>query len=813
MSEAPSDAVAGTTSDAVSADTGLSTAEVEDRVRRGLVNEVPPAPSRTVSDIIRANVLTRFNLLMGILLAIVLACGAWKDALFGFVVVANALIGIVQELRAKRTLDRLAVLSAPKALVVRDGDVGELGVHEIVLDDVVELRPGRQVVADGELLRGDSLEIDESLLTGESDPVVKNPGDQLMSGSFVVAGSGRARVSEVGADAYAARLAGEAKKFTLSRSELRREIDRIITWVGWAIIPTGTILFISQLVGAEHKSVRTALVSATGGVVAMVPEGLILLTSVAFAIGVVKLARHRTLVQELPAIEVLARVDVVCLDKTGTITQGVMELAGVDVLDTPSNGSNGSNGRAESRMDGDGNVHDALAAIAWADPNPNATQLALQERYQRDAAVWVPTASVPFSSARKWSASSFEAHGSWVLGAAEMIVGDDLSEAVRSKVESASRNGQRVLLLAHSEAELSGEQLPDGVTPAALVMIEDKLRDDAPETLAYFAEQDVDLKVISGDNPVTVGAVAARAGLEDADNIADARTLPEDDPTRMANIVEATTVFGRVTPHQKREMVAALQSRDHVVAMTGDGVNDVLALKDADVGIAMASGSEATRSVAQLVLLDSNFSALPPVVAEGRQIINNITRVAAVFLNKTVYAIVIAVVIGISGIEYPFLPRHLTLVGAATIGIPGFFLALAPNTERVSGDFFRKVAVVAIPGGIVCAATSLTAYVVARNDGGLSLSEERTAAALALTGAALVVLIRTARPFVMWKGILVGAMVGLVFVAIVTPAGRKYFDLHLPPGPILGVVAGLVAIAAWLLAMIGVFTRRFERDD
>jgi cation-transporting ATPase E len=805
MSEAPSDAVAGATSD-VSAETGLTAAEVEDRVRRGLVNEVPPAPSRTVSDIIRANVLTRFNLLMGILLAIVLACGAWKDALFGFVVVANALIGIVQELRAKRTLDRLAVLSAPKALVVRDGEVHELGVHEIVLDDVIELRPGRQVVADGEVLRGDSLEIDESLLTGESDPVVKNPGDELMSGSFVVAGSGRARVSQVGADAYAARLAGEAKKFTLSRSELRREIDRIITWVGWAIIPTGTILFISQLVGAEHKSVRAALVSATGGVVAMVPEGLILLTSVAFAIGVVKLARHRTLVQELPAIEVLARVDVVCLDKTGTITQGAMELADVDVLGTSTNGSVGSNG-------GGSPVHEALAAIAWADPNPNATQLALQERYRRDEAVWTVTAGVPFSSARKWSASNFDGHGSWVLGAAEMIVGDGLPEAVRSKVESASRNGQRVLLLAHSDAELSGEQLPDGVTPAGLVMIEDKIRDDAPETLAYFADQEVDLKVISGDNPVTVGAVAARAGLGDADNITDARTLPEDDPERLADIVEATTVFGRVTPHQKREMVAALQSRSHVVAMTGDGVNDVLALKDADVGIAMASGSEATRSVAQLVLLDSNFSALPPVVAEGRQIINNITRVAAVFLNKTVYAIVIAIVVGLSGIEYPFLPRHLTLVGAATIGIPGFFLALAPNTERVSGDFFRKVAIVAIPGGIVCALTSLGAYVAARDYGGLTLSEERTAAALALTGAALVVLIRTARPFVLWKGILVGAMVGIVFLAIVTPAGRRYFDLHLPPGPILAVVAGLVAIAAGLLAVIAVFTRRFENDD
>jgi cation-transporting ATPase E len=802
MSEAPSDALAGDASGVeVSPDTGLSDAEVEDRVRRGLVNTVPPVPSRTVSEIVRANVFTRFNLLMGILLAIVLLCRAWKDALFGFVVVANALIGIVQELRAKRTLDQLAVLSAPRALVIRDGDVRELGVDQIVLDDVVDLRPGHQVVADGVVLRCESLEVDESLLTGESDPVVKEPGDQLMSGSFVVAGGGRARVDRVGADAYAARLAEEAKKFTLARSELRRDIDRIITWVGWAIIPTGIILFVSQLLGAEHKSVRTALVSATGGVVAMVPEGLILLTSIAFAVGVVKLARHRTLVQDLPAIEVLARVDIVCLDKTGTITEGSMELA--DVTDLAADTADGA----------DADFDDALAAIAWADPNPNATQAALQERYPREAAKWTATGTVPFSSARKWSAARFDGHGSWVLGAAEMILGDGLEPSVRARIDEAAHLGQRVLLLARADGDLRDDSLPDGLAPVALVTIEDRIRHDAPETLAYFAEQDVELKVISGDNPVTVGAVAGRAGLPDADNVTDARELPEDDLDRLADLVEGTTVFGRVTPHQKREMVHALQSREHVVAMTGDGVNDVLALKDADVGIAMASGSEATRSVAQLVLLDSNFSALPPVVAEGRQIINNITRVAAVFLNKTVYAILFAIVVGLSGVEYPFLPRHLTLIGSATIGIPGFFLALAPNTERVTGEFFRKVAVVAIPGGIVCTVTSLAAYAVARNYDHLPLNQERTAAALALTGVALIVLIRTARPFVLWKAILVGAMGGIVFLAIVTPAGRTYFDLHLPPAPILWVIAGLVAIAGWLLAAIAVFTRRFERDD
>jgi cation-transporting ATPase E len=809
MSEAPS------SSAVASSDTGLSASEVADRVRRGLVNAVPPAPSRTVGEILRANIFTRFNLLMGILLAIVLACRAWKDALFGFVIVANSLIGIVQELRAKRTLDRLAVLSAPKALVVRDGDVVTLGIDELVLDDVMDLRPGNQIVADGVVLRGESMEVDESLLTGESDPVTKEPGDDLMSGSFVVAGSGRARISKVGADAYAARLADEARKFTLSRSELRREIDRIITWVGWAIIPTGAILFVSQLVGTDNKSARDALVSATGGVVAMVPEGLILLTSIAFAVGVVKLARHRTLVQELPAIEVLARVDVVCLDKTGTITSGSMRLAEVEPLRPPGAATNGTGtGTGTGNdIDIDIGVDEALASLAWADPNPNATQKALQDRYPRSAATWESTGSVPFSSARKWSASSFAGHGSWVLGAAEMIFGDDVEQTVRDKVDEASKQGRRVLMLARGDGPLDGERLPSGLSALALVLIEDEIRPDAADTLAYFADQDVTLKVISGDNPLTVGSVAARAGLPNADEITDARTLPEDDPARLATIVEASTVFGRVTPHQKRAMVGALQSRNHVVAMTGDGVNDVLALKDADVGIAMASGSEAARSVAQLVQLDSNFNSLPTVVAEGRQIINNITRVASVFLNKTVYAILFAVVIGVTRVDYPFLPRHLTLIGAATIGIPGFFLALAPNTERVTGDFFRKVAVVAIPGGIVCTATTLVAYAVARNYDHLPLREERTAAALALTGVALIVLVRTARPFVLWKALLVGSMAGIVCLAIVTPAGRSYFDLYLPPGPVLAVIAGLVAIAAWLLAMLAVFTRRYERDD
>ena len=450
--------------------TGLTTTEVEARVAAGQINAVPPAPSRTIPEILRANLLTRFNLLMSTLLSIVLLCGAWKDALFGGVIIANAVVGITQELRAKWTLDKLAVLSAPRAMVLRDGEVTEHPVDDIVLDDVIELRPGLQVVADAQVLTGDGLEIDESLLTGESDPVVKQPGDDLMSGSFVVAGSGRAQVSKVGAEAYAAQLAEEARRFTLATSELRASMDKIVTWVGWALLPTGALLFWSQ-VRDNDVSIRQALVSATGGVVAMVPEGLILLTSVAFAVGVVRLAKRRTLVQELPAIETLARVDVVCLDKTGTLTSGEMSLADIAYI---------SGDRAE--------VDDALAAISWADPTPNPTQLALRSGFEAAPATWRRTAAVPFSSARKWSACSFEGHGTWVFGAPEMVLLGDTLGPVADRVDDEAAAGRRVLALAHGDLPLEGDALPVDLACAALVMIEDTIRPDAHATLTYFAE-------------------------------------------------------------------------------------------------------------------------------------------------------------------------------------------------------------------------------------------------------------------------------------------------------------------------------------
>jgi len=761
------------------ADSGLTAAQVAERVARGAVNDVPAAPSRTTGQIIRANVFTRFNALISSLFAVVVACGAYRDGLFGGVVVANTLIGIVQELRAKRTLDSLVIVSAPKVTAVRDGGVTPLSVNEIVIDDVIDLSAGQQIAADSTVLVSTNLEIDESMLTGEADPVVKQPGDELLSGSFVVAGAGRAQVTKVGADAYGARLASEARRFTLVHSELRAVINRIVTAVTWLLVPTGIALFISQL--DSSGGIRDGLVSAVGGVVAMVPEGLILLTSVAFAVGVIRLARQRTLVQELPAIEVLARVDVICLDKTGTITSGAMDVTDVDALD-------------DGRLD---DIERALAAIAWSDPHPNTTQAALRRRFP-DPPDWTMAGSVAFSSARKWSAASFDGHGTWVFGAPEFVLDDERYAPVEAAVTKAADHGKRVLLLAAGGDGTIAESLPDDLDAVALIMFEDQMRPDAAETLAYFAEQGVTLKVISGDNQRTVGAVCRRVGMQGAEDPLDARQLPTDE-RELADAMDAGTVFGRVTPHQKQAMVKALQSRGHVVAMTGDGVNDVLALKDADCGIAMASGSDASRAVAQLVLLDNSFTSLPSVLGEGRRVINNIERVASLFLVKTTYALFFALATVLSGVTYPFLPRHLTLVGTFTIGVPAFFLALAPNPSRVRSGFLGRVLRIAIPGGLLASLATFAAYLVAKRTEGLSLEQERTTATLVLASSAILVLTRVARPLQPWKVLLIAVMAAFLTLTTIFDPLRDYFEIVDPPRDTMLVALAIIAATAVLL--------------
>ncbi len=759
---------------------GLSAAEVAERVARGLVNDVPAAPTRTVGQIVRANVFTRFNAILGVMLAIILVVGPLQDALFGIVLIANAGIGIVQELRAKRTLDRLTLLTAPKARVVRDGDLHEVAVGDVVLDDVLDVGAGSEIVVDGEVLASRGLEVDESLLTGESDAVEKSPTDEVLSGSFVAAGAGRYRATKVGAEAYAVQLAEDARRFTLTRSELRSGIDTILTYVTWAIVPTAALLFVSQM--RVRDDWREAMSGAVAGTVAMVPEGLVLLTSLAFAVAVVRLAKRQVLVQELPAVEGLARIDVLCIDKTGTLTEGKLTVLEVEPLDGDAAG-----------------LETVLAALAAADPSPNATTNAIAERFP-DASGWRASDGVPFSSSRKWSASTFEEHGAWILGAPDvMLTAVDGADELRGRVRAIADQGHRVLLVARARA-LTDEQLPPDLEPAGLVVLGDRPRPDAADTLRYFKEQDVTVKVISGDDPRTVGAIAGELGLDGADEPIDARELPEEQG-ELAEVLESHSVFGRVTPQQKRSMVQALQSRGHTVGMTGDGVNDALALKDADIGVAMGSGSDATRAVAQLVLLDSTFDSLPPVVAEGRRVLGNIERTSGLYLNKTVYAMLISLATGVLAFVFPFLPRHLTLIGAVTIGIPSFFLALAPNTDRFRPGFVRRVLRFAIPTGTLASIATLLAYWLAREEPGVTLMEAQTTAVMVLTWIGLLVLTILSAPLTRARLALIWSMAGMFVVALTWGPTQEFFALD--PPPLIVWLAGFgIAAIVWSFARL-----------
>lgn len=761
---------------------GLTSTEVAERVAEGRVNLVPTDPSRTTAQILRANVLTPVNGIVGVLLvAVVVANGFGPDMLFGGVIVANSVIGTVQELRARAALDRLAVLSAPHATVVRDGVASELDIGDVVADDLLVLGPGAQVVVDGEVVESAGLEVNEALLTGESDPVRKGPGDEVMSGSFVAAGSGTFRATRIGAESYAASLAGAAKEFSLVHSELRDGVNRILKFLMVVLPPVAAFLLwrLLRTSGDWHEALSGTVAAAA----AMVPDGLVLLTSLAFMAGVVKLARRNALLRELASVEMLARVDTLCLDKTGTITTGEIVAAGVDEIGT-----------------GAVSVPDLLASLASSDPDPNATLLAIG-RAQPVAPGWRLADTVPFSSARKWSAASFDGHGAVYLGAPDILFPDDRD--VASRVEAHAAAGRRVVLLATAEA-LAGDELPADLSARALVLLEDDIRSDAAATLGYLSDQGIGLKVISGDHPVTVSAVAARAGVPGADRIMDAGDLPLDDPEGLAAAVESHVVFGRVKPQQKQAMVAALQSHGHVVGMTGDGVNDVLALKHADMGIAMGAGSAASRAVAQLVLLENRFSVLPGVLAEGRRVINSVERAANLFIYGTVYSACMAVVIGVVGTEYPFLPRHLTLVRSLSVGIPGFVLALAPDPRRARTGFVPRVVRFAVPAGLIAAAAALGVWFYSREVAGTSLDDARSATTITLLAVGLLLLLRLTRTLPPWRWILVGAMASCVLVVLAIPPVAHFFALEYPPRSVWEAMVVAVAFAALAIRFVPV---------
>jgi cation-transporting P-type ATPase E len=769
---------------------GLSAAQVGERVAAGQVNRAAERPSRTVGQILRANILTRFNALLGGLLVVMLVMGPIQDALFGLVIVANSTVGIVQELRAKRTLDKLSVLNAPTATVVRDGVPTQIPASGVVLDDILALGPGDQVVVDGSLLDTDGLEVDESLLTGEAEPVPKRLGDEVLSGSFVVAGTGEACATRIGEDAYAVALTAEARRFTLVHSEIRAALDQVLRVITWVLVPTAALLVTTQLL-IEHAAVDDAIRGSVAGVVGMVPEGLVLLTSVAFAVGVVRLGARGVLVEELPAIEGLARVDVVGIDKTGTLTEGTMTVGELVPLGDPAD------------------VRAALGALAHCDERPNASMRALAEELPAPEG-WEVVERVPFSSDRKWSSTTYAGRGTWILGAPEVLLPP--GAPLLTEAEHRAATGSRVLLLARSNGEVSVKAELPPLVPSALVVLAERLRPDAADTLRYFAEEGVTVKVISGDSPRTVGAVASALGLAGGDRPVDVLELGED-PAAFAQVMEEHTVFGRVTPHQKRAMVHTLQQRGHVVAMTGDGVNDVLALKDADIGVAMGGGAQAARGVAQLVLLRSRFDVLPDVVAEGRRIIANIERVANLFLTKTVYVATLALAVGVAQMPFPFYPRHLTIVSTLTIGVPAFFLALAPNRRRARPNFLRRVLRFALPAGFVAAAATFAAYAVSVYQTDLGVAAARTAATVVLFGVGITILALLVRPIDRLEALLLTGLVGAFALLMLVPATRTFFALSTLPTLVWVTLAGILLVAAVALAAVWWFSLRLDGPE
>lgn len=807
---------------------GLSFKQVAHARAADETNEFDNSSSRSIVAILRANVFTIFNAILASAVVVVLAVGSWQDAVFGFVLLLNTLTGTIAELRAKRALDNLAVLAAPAAHVIRDGETKDIEVSQVVLGELLELRSGDQVPADGQVLSSNGCEIDESILTGESVAVRKHENDQVLSGTTVIGGSARIRVTAVGEHSYANRLAMEARKYSVVTSELQEGTNRVLTWISWVIVPMTLLLLWSQLrvAGGISGSLdsgqwKAAVVLAVAGVVGMVPQGLVLLTSVNFAAAAMTLARRKVLVQELPAVEVLARVDMLCLDKTGTLTSGAVELdhienclgsacadgdgsspaAGKVSADVAAGGSAGTGSGAVVPASADDAARAALAyLVGGSEVNATGSAIAAgltglepaQARY-----------AIAFNSARKWSAVQTQA-GAYVLGAPEIVLagstGSGSTEADNAdsdgtglgstdnaaleRVKALAGTGKRVLVLAHSNQALDQSEnptLPKDLTAALLVVLAEQVRPDAAQTLDYFKRQGVAVRVISGDNPVTVAAIAAHLGLRNPDGGepvgVDARTLPAiEDTQALADALEKHTVFGRVTPEQKRAFVNALKSRGHTVAMTGDGVNDALALKDADLGIAMGNAAPATKAVSRLVLLNSQFDALPSVVAEGRRVIANMERVASLFLTKTTWAALLAAVVAITGFVYPFLPRQLTIVSSLTIGIPAFVLALAPTNQRYRAGFLGRVLRLSVPAGVIvvvgvlCA--RLTLILMAANRNQIS-----SVCTLVLVAGGLWLLSLTARPWVWWRAALVVIMSAAALAVVLLAPLRGFFDL------------------------------------
>ena len=700
--------------------TGLTDEQVNARIAEGKVNADENPNTRTYKQIVRENTLTFFNFLNLVLLVLVLLVGSYKNAFFVCIIIINTLIGIAQEIRAKKTIDKLAILTARKSVVIREGQKWTVPTEELVLDDVVCLKTGDQVPADARILEG-SLEVNESLLTGESDNLPKNEGDELFSGSFVTSGEACCQIIHVGKDNYAAQITSEAKEFKRHNSELKNSLNAILKVISIIIVPLGALLFYKQyyIVG---DTFRDSVVSMVAGVLGMIPEGLVLLTSVALTLGALVLANKKTLVQELYCIETLARVDTLCLDKTGTITEGTMCVERVEPYvstgrteTAATEPESAESTEAEEQVQTDSAFMEEIDVIMgnmmYVLKDQNATIDALRKRFPAKQDMTLEHV-IPFSSDRKYSGAVFEEKGTYLMGAAQFLFPED-NEELTEKCQAYAEEGLRVLVLAHSSQNAEGTELPEGLEPLALMLLTDVIREEAPDTLAFFDSQEVDLKVISGDDPVTVAAIARRAGLKNADSYVDATTLTTEE--ELQDAVAQYSVFGRVTPQQKKAMVQALQSQGHTVAMTGDGVNDVLALKEADCSIAMAQGSDAAKNIANVVLLDSNFASMPHIVNQGRRVVNNIRTAASMFLIKTMFSVMLSLLTIFFGNAYPFEPIQMSLISACAVGIPTFLLAQENNYEKIDHTFLRHVFINAFPAAITITSCVFAVMLVCQN--------------------------------------------------------------------------------------------------
>lgn len=726
---------------------GLSQEQVQERIDGGWTNKTVTAESKTVGQIVKGNLLTYFNLIFAILAILVIAAGSFRSLTFLPVVIANLFIGILQEIRAKKTLDQLTMLNAPKAEVVRNGQISEIPAEELVLDDIVIFRAGDQICADAIVLDGSVL-VNEALLTGESDELRKELGDFLMSGSFVVSGECYARLERVGADSYISELTLEAKTQDQKKhSEMLRVLDRLVGIVGILIVPIGVFLFVQQYVFSD-ASFQSSILSMVAAVVGMIPEGLYLLASVALVVSVIRLASQKVLVHDMKCIEALARVDVLCVDKTGTITESEMQVSSV----IPMDGFDPTQGVGLKAQ---------ISTLIAAMPEGNLTMQALK-RYFKTPLKKNAEAVFPFSSTYKYCTAVFP-DGAYVLGAPEFVLRGDY-EKYRPLMESYSADGFRTVLFGRYEGTPDGQALTEPVIPMGLILLTNPIRRDAPETFRYFAQQGVTIKVISGDNPLTVSQIAAEAGIPGAENYVDASTLETEHALRSA--AEQYTVFGRVTPEQKRLLVRALQSAGHTVGMTGDGVNDVLALKEADCSVAMASGCDAAAQVSQLVLLESDFSAMPSVVAEGRRVVNNIQRSASLFLVKNIFSFLMAVFSACFMLNYPLEPAQISLISMFTIGIPGFFLALQPNTEVIHGRFLSNVLIKALPAGLTDFLV-VGALVIFGRVFGVNETDISTACTMLLAIVGFMILYHISKPLNLLRWIVwIGSGVGLLVCSI-----------------------------------------------